>query len=44
MDVFVGVVMVLVGLGLLVGAAAVGDATHRSNVAFTKGRAFTGPG
>jgi Na+/alanine symporter len=44
MRIFVGLLVVLFGLGLVAASGALGDATQRSNVAFTKGRAFAGPG
>lgn len=44
MRVLVGVLVALAGLGLMLSSSMLGEATQRSNAAFTKGRAFAGHG
>ncbi len=40
----IGVVFLALGAGLVLANKALAEATSRSNAAFTRGRAFTGPG
>ena len=44
MNILLGVLLVLAGLGLVLASGPLAEATTRSNVAFTRGRAFAGPG